>query len=138
MKSPLEAPEKQIAEETSAKPEKREAAAVIDTSKMSKGKREALELAEASRDPLGDWQVIVLSPFGSRLHLALRLALEARLRQRLGYAPQCLHHDDGILMRQADTGCGVIQALARLFELGVSLPNVRRTLPCVRHGRVES
>ena len=55
MKSPLEAPEKQIAdEETSAKPEKPEAAAVIDTSKMSKGKREALELAEASRDPLDE------------------------------------------------------------------------------------
>src|SRR5246500_3806309 len=67
MKSPLEAPEKQIAEETTAKagrrgdtdssrgePEKRVAAAVIDTSKMSKGKREALELAEASRDPLDE------------------------------------------------------------------------------------
>src|SRR5512133_2192322 len=54
MKSPLEAPEKQIAEETSEKPEKRVAAAVIDTSKMSKGKREALELAEASRDPLDE------------------------------------------------------------------------------------
>src|SRR5580765_3479459 len=54
MKSPLEAPEKQIAEETSAKPERREAAAVIDTSKMSKGKRDALELAEASRDPLDE------------------------------------------------------------------------------------
>jgi alkylation response protein AidB-like acyl-CoA dehydrogenase len=54
MKSPLEAPEKQIAEETSAKSEKPAAASVIDTSKMSKGKREALELAEASRDPLDD------------------------------------------------------------------------------------
>jgi alkylation response protein AidB-like acyl-CoA dehydrogenase len=67
MKSPLEAPEKQIAEETSAKsasrtdssrrtagePEK-PAAAVIDTSKMVKGQREALELAEAARDPLED------------------------------------------------------------------------------------
>jgi alkylation response protein AidB-like acyl-CoA dehydrogenase len=53
MKSPLEAPEKQIAEETSAKAEK-STSAVIDTSKMSKGKREALELAEASRDPLDD------------------------------------------------------------------------------------
>src|SRR5256712_6488426 len=52
MKSPLEAPEKQVAEETSAKPQT--PAAVIDTSKMSKGKREALELAEASRDPLDD------------------------------------------------------------------------------------
>ena len=53
MKSPLEAPEKQIGEETSAKPDK-PASAVIDTSKMAKGKREALELAEASRDPLDD------------------------------------------------------------------------------------
>src|ERR1700730_16559315 len=52
MKSPLEAPEKQIAEETSAKPVP--AASVIDTSKMSEGKRAALELAEASRDPLDD------------------------------------------------------------------------------------
>jgi alkylation response protein AidB-like acyl-CoA dehydrogenase len=53
MKSPLEAPEKQIAAETSAKSEK-PAAAVIDTSKMVKGQREALELAEAARDPLED------------------------------------------------------------------------------------
>jgi alkylation response protein AidB-like acyl-CoA dehydrogenase len=54
MKSPLEAPAKQIAEETSAKPAKPESVSVIDTSKMSKGKREALELAEASRDPLDE------------------------------------------------------------------------------------
>src|SRR6202162_2624448 len=54
MKSPLEAPEKQIAEETSANPQKAPPVSVIDTSKMSKGKREALELAEASRDPLDD------------------------------------------------------------------------------------
>src|SRR5437588_2067150 len=53
MKSPLEAPEKQIREETSARPEKA-SPSVIDTSKMSKGQREALELAEASRDPLDD------------------------------------------------------------------------------------
>ena len=54
MKSSLEAPEKQIAEETSAKPQKAAPSSVIDTSKMSKGQREALELAEASRDPLDD------------------------------------------------------------------------------------
>src|SRR5215468_9746904 len=67
MKSPLEAPEKQIAEETSAKSGRRSntdsspggsgkpvAPAVIDTSKMAKGQREALELAEAARDPLED------------------------------------------------------------------------------------
>src|ERR1700741_3091860 len=51
MKSPLEAPEKQIAEETTAKPA---AAPVIDTSKMSAGKAAALELAESSRDPLDE------------------------------------------------------------------------------------
>src|SRR5437899_10790362 len=55
MKSSLEAPEKQVAEETSAKGDTTtRAASVIDTSKMSKGKREALELAEASRDPLDE------------------------------------------------------------------------------------
>ena len=64
MKSPLEAPEKQISEETSANPASRTdsaggepqkaAAAVIDTSRMGKGQREALELAEAARDPLED------------------------------------------------------------------------------------
>ena len=53
MKSPLEAPEKQVAAETSAKTAKPTSSG-IDTSKMSKGKREALELAEASRDPLDD------------------------------------------------------------------------------------
>jgi len=54
MKTPLEAPEKQVAEETSAKAQRPGSASVIDTSKMAKGKREALELAEASRDPLDD------------------------------------------------------------------------------------
>ena len=53
MKSSLEAPAEQIKAETSAKPEEA-AASVIDTSKMSEGKRQALELAEASRDPLDD------------------------------------------------------------------------------------
>src|SRR5579884_2404364 len=60
-------------------------------------------LIEASRDQLGDWQIILLSPFGQRMHLSLRLALEARLRERLGYQPQCLHHNDGILIRLTDT-----------------------------------
>src|SRR5258708_18648135 len=65
MKSSLEAPDKQVSEETSAKSagrtdssggetEKPAPVSVIDISKMSKGKREALELAEASRDPLDE------------------------------------------------------------------------------------
>src|SRR6476659_1951424 len=51
MKSSLEAPEKHISEETSAKPA---TAPVIDASKMSAGKAAALELAESSRDPLDE------------------------------------------------------------------------------------
>ncbi len=47
--------------------------------------------------------MLLLSPLGSRLHLSLRLALEGRLRQRLGYHPQCMHHSDGILLRFTDT-----------------------------------
>src|SRR5215471_4433938 len=52
MKTPLEAPPEQVKAETGVK----EAAAqsVIDTSKMSEGKRAALELAESSRDPLDE------------------------------------------------------------------------------------
>ena len=50
MSAPLEAPEKKVAKETSAKGQ----ASVIDTSKMSAGKAAALELAESSRDPLDE------------------------------------------------------------------------------------
>jgi ATP-dependent Lhr-like helicase len=69
---------------------------------------------EASRDQLGDWQVILLSPLGKRLHLSLCLALEGRLRQRLGYQPQCLHHDDGILIRLTDTDEPILDLFAGL------------------------
>ncbi len=71
-------------------------------------------LIEASRDQLGDWQVLLLSPLGHRLHLSLRLALEASLRRRLGYRPQCLHHDDGILVRLTDSAEPVLDLLAGL------------------------
>lgn len=75
---------------------------------------------EASRDPLGDWQVIVLSPLGSRFHLGLRLALEHVLRRRLGYRPQCMHHDDGILVRLTESDEPVLDLLT-----GITPENVR-------------
>jgi ATP-dependent helicase Lhr and Lhr-like helicase len=78
---------------------------------------------EASRDQLGDWQVILLSPFGLRLHLGLRLAMEGVLRQRLGYNPQCLHHDDGILVRLTDTDEPLLDLLA-----GITPENVERLI----------
>ncbi len=75
---------------------------------------------EASRDPLGDWQVIILSSLGSRFHLGLRLALENALKKRLGYRPQCIHHDDGLLVRLTESDEPVLD----LFD-GVTAENVR-------------
>lgn len=76
-------------------------------------------LIEASRDQLGDWQVVLLSPFGHGVHLAFRFALEARLRERLGYAPQCLHHDNGLLLRFTDAE----EPIVDIFE-GITPENV--------------
>ncbi len=77
-------------------------------------------LIEASRDPLGDWQVILLCPFGRSVNFSLRLALEHRLHQRLGYRPQCLHHDDGVLIRLIESDEPVLD----LFD-GITPENVR-------------
>lgn len=74
---------------------------------------------EASRDPLGDWQVLLLTPLGGRFHLTLKLALECLLRRRLGYRPQCLHHDDGVLIRLTDSDEPVLD----LFT-GLTLDNL--------------
>jgi ATP-dependent Lhr-like helicase len=75
-------------------------------------------IVEAARDPLGDWQVILLSPFGGKLHFALRLVLESRLTQRLGYKPAVLHHDDGLLIRLADTDEPLLDLFAGLEPEG--------------------
>ena len=39
---------------------------------------------ERFRDELGDWRVCVLSPFGARVHAPWALAIEAKVRDRLG------------------------------------------------------
>src|SRR5439155_10765840 len=55
MKTPLEAPPEQVKAETGVKETpKAGSAPIIDTSKMSAVKAAALELAEASRDPLDE------------------------------------------------------------------------------------
>ena len=56
-------------------------------------------LVEASKDPAGETNLAVLTPFGGKLHLALKLALNARLRHRLGIEVSSLHADDGVLIR---------------------------------------
>jgi ATP-dependent Lhr-like helicase len=56
-------------------------------------------LVEAFRDPAGELGLAVLTPFGGRLHHALKLVLRSVLRQRLGITVSGLHGDDGVLLR---------------------------------------
>ena len=51
------------------------------------------------RDELGDWRICLLTPFGARVHAPWALAIEARLRERLGLDVQPIWSDDGIVVR---------------------------------------
>jgi ATP-dependent Lhr-like helicase len=55
-------------------------------------------VVERFRDEVGDWRVCLHTPFGGRVHAPLALALEARLRERLGVDARALWTDDGIAM----------------------------------------
>ncbi|MFO1539280.1 MAG: DEAD/DEAH box helicase [Chloroflexota bacterium] len=54
---------------------------------------------ERCRDELGDWRICLLTPFGARVHAPWALAIEARLRERLGIEVQPIWSDDGIVIR---------------------------------------
>src|SRR6185436_17686726 len=56
-------------------------------------------VVERFRDELGDWRLVILSPFGGRVHAPLTLAIETRLRERLGIEAQTIWSDDGIAVR---------------------------------------
>lgn len=59
-------------------------------------------VVERFRDELGDWRVVVHSPFGAQVHAPWALALGARLRERYGLDAQVMHADDGIVLRLPD------------------------------------
>jgi len=61
-------------------------------------------VVERFRDELGDWQVIVHSPFGAQVHAPWALVAAARLRERFGVEVQAMHADDGLVFRLPDTG----------------------------------
>ncbi|MGH3226689.1 MAG: DNA glycosylase AlkZ-like family protein, partial [Streptosporangiaceae bacterium] len=61
-------------------------------------------VVERFRDELGDWRVVLHSPYGDRVHAPWALAIAARLRERYsGMDVQALHTDDGILIRVPDS-----------------------------------
>ena len=54
---------------------------------------------ERFRDELGDWRVVVLTPFGGRVHAPWSMAIESRLREHHGLDVQSIWSDDGIAVR---------------------------------------
>ena len=60
-------------------------------------------VVERFRDELGDWQVVVHSPYGSQVHAPWALVVAARLRERYGADVQAMHADDGMVFRLPDT-----------------------------------
>ncbi|SPM28583.1 ATP-dependent helicase, partial [Mycobacterium terramassiliense] len=76
--------------------EQRTAAGVVPT--------DTTLLVERFRDELGDWRVILHSPYGLRVHGPLALAVGRRLRDRYGLDEKPTASDDGIVVRLPDTG----------------------------------
>ncbi len=60
-------------------------------------------LVERFRDELGDWRLVVHSPYGTPVHAPWALAINARLRERYGMDAQAMATDDGIVLRIPET-----------------------------------
>jgi ATP-dependent Lhr-like helicase len=59
-------------------------------------------VVERFRDELGDWRVVVHSPFGAQVHAPWALTIAARMRERFGVDVQAMHGDDGLVLRLPD------------------------------------
>ena len=60
-------------------------------------------VVERFRDELGDWRLVVHSPYGTPVHAPWALAINARLRERYGMDAQAMATDDGIVLRIPET-----------------------------------
>ncbi|WP_309069913.1 ATP-dependent helicase [Arthrobacter sp.] len=56
-------------------------------------------VVERFHDELGDWRVVLHSPFGMPVHAPWALAVGARLEQRYGMDGSAMASDDGIVLR---------------------------------------
>ncbi|MBI9115508.1 ATP-dependent helicase [Sanguibacter suaedae] len=61
-------------------------------------------VVERFRDELGDWRVVIHSPYGAKVHAPWALVLAARVRERFGIDAATMHSDDGIVLRLPDLG----------------------------------
>ncbi|SDR94622.1 DEAD/DEAH box helicase [Agrococcus carbonis] len=60
-------------------------------------------VVERSRDELGDWRLIVHSPWGRRVHAPWALAIDRRLREDRDLGAAAMASDDGIVIRIPDS-----------------------------------
>ncbi|MGE0217288.1 ATP-dependent helicase [Mycolicibacterium sp.] len=60
-------------------------------------------VVERFRDELGDWRILLHSPYGLRVHGPLALAVGKRLYERYGIDEKPTASDDGIIVRLPDT-----------------------------------
>ena len=67
-------------------------------------------VVERFRDELGDWRVVVHSPYGAQVHAPWALVVAARLRERYGVDVQAMHADDGLVFRLPDTDWSSMEA----------------------------
>ena len=84
-------------------------------------------LLERCRDEVGDWQVVLHSPFGARVHAPWSQLIAARLRQTTGIDVQVMPADDGIVLRIPDTDDDQLWAEVREAVL-VDPADVRRAI----------
>jgi len=57
---------------------------------------------ERFRDEIGDWRMVLLSPFGSRIHAPWAMAAARLIRERHGLQVDAVWSDDGIVLRFPD------------------------------------
>lgn len=60
-------------------------------------------VVERYRDELGDWRVILHSPYGNTVHAPWALAVGARVSERYGLENAAMGSDDGIVVRIPDS-----------------------------------
>ncbi|MGM7680160.1 Lhr family ATP-dependent helicase [Microbacterium sp. A94] len=71
---------------------------------------------ERGRDEVGDWRVILHSPYGMKVHAPWALAINARVRERLGVDGSAVASDDGIIVRIPDADAEPPGAELFVFE----------------------
>ncbi|TAM69533.1 MAG: DEAD/DEAH box helicase [Microbacteriaceae bacterium] len=73
-------------------------------------------VAERFRDELGDWRLVLHSPYGMQVHAPWALAVGTRVRERFGIDGAVIASDDGIIVRIPDTESEPPSAELFVFE----------------------